>query len=308
MNRRTFLLSSAAVVVAGEVRAEPKPMLPVVDTHQHLWDFTKLKLTWLKLGEADNPLSANFTQVEYAAATKDLNVVKSVYMEVDVVPEDKRKEADYVVQICEAAKTTMRSAVIGGRPGEDGFAKYITPYKGHKFVKGVRQVLPAGFDVTPAFTKSIQLLGDLGLSWDICVPPTELVSMSKLVEACPGTRFILDHCGNASVKFTAAEKNAWTKGMTALAAKKNVVACKLSGFVVNGGPGPWTAEQLAPIVNDTIAIFGPDRCVFGGDWPVVLRASSYKDWLTNLRTILASRSENEQRAILAGNAERVYGV
>lgn len=283
-------------------------MLPAVDTHQHLWDFTKLKLTWLKLGEKDNPLSANFTPVEYAEATKDLNVVKSIYMEVDVVLEDKQKEADYVVKLCEEGKTPMRAAVIGGRPGEAGFAEYIMPYRGHKYVKGVRQVLPAGFDVSGAFTKSIQLLGELGLSWDICVPATELANMTKLVEACPNTRFILDHCGNASVKFTAAEKEAWKKGMAGLAAKKNVVACKISGFVVNAGPGPWSAEQLAPIVNDTIAIFGQERCMFGGDWPVVLRSSSYRDWLTNLRTILSPRPEAEQRAILAGNAERVYGV
>jgi predicted TIM-barrel fold metal-dependent hydrolase len=281
-------------------------MLPVIDTHQHLWNLKQLRLSWIDPNDKTNPLAQNFTPVEYAQATAGLEVVKSIYMEVDVVPEDKTREADYVVELCRGGKTTMVAAVIGGRPAEPGFQEYLKPYLGGSYVKGVRQVLPAGFVVTPEFTRNLQFLGEQGLSWDLCVPPTELPAMVKLVQACPKTRFILDHCGNPSVKFTPEQRAAWRASLQQLAALPNVVACKLSGFIVNAGPGPWSAEDLAPYIQDTIQAFGVTRCVFGGDWPVVLRASTYKDWLTMLRQILAARPEAEQRAILHDNAQRIY--
>ncbi len=310
MNRRTFLTSVAAgAVVTSPVFAKDTPMLPVIDTHQHLWDLKKFKLGWLKAGE---PLDASFTPTEYAAATAGLNVVKAVYMEVDVVPEQQQMEADYLIELCESKATPTCAAVISGRPNSDGFAKYITPYKGHKYIKGVRQVLhvpttPAGYCLDAKFVTGIQLLGDLGLSFDLCVRAAELPDMAKLIDQCPDTRFILDHCGNASVKFKPEEWDTWKAGMAAVAAKRNVV-CKVSGFIVNGGKGPWKADDLAPVVNSTIEAFGIDRVMFGGDWPVVTLSATYKDWLTMLRAIIANRSDVDQKKILHDNAAKFYGI
>ena len=315
-SRRTFLGGLAALTVPSLTSKAAPPMLPVVDTHQHLWDLTKLRLSWIKPGDAANPLAAPHTPKEYAAATAGLNVVKAVYMEVAVVPEDLQKEADYVVGVCESKATPMVAAVIGGAVGTPAFAAYVAPYKGHEFVKGVRKTLhgddtPAGHALKPAFVKDVQLLGDFGLSFDLCVRPAELPDVLKLVTQCPGTRFILDHCGNASTKFTPAEFAAWRTGMAALAAKPNVV-CKLSGFIVNGGKkpnaAPYTADELAPIVNGTIDAFGLDRVMFGGDWPVVTMVTTYTQWLTVLQEIIASRPEADRRKILHDNAVKQYGL
>src|SRR5579859_7281881 len=109
MNRRDFL--AAALTVSGGIRpslarSEDKPMLPVVDTHQHLWNLDELKLAWVDLTTPEGKiLGHNFTPKEYAEATKGLNVVKAVYMEVDVVPEQQQKEADYVTELCKSGKT-----------------------------------------------------------------------------------------------------------------------------------------------------------------------------------------------------------
>ena len=62
-------------------------------------------------------------------------------MEVDVVPEQQQKEADYVIELCKSGKTPTCAAVVSGRPNSDGFAKYATQFKGSKYVKGIRQVL-----------------------------------------------------------------------------------------------------------------------------------------------------------------------
>ena len=251
MNRRDFLATSAATIAATSLaNAEDKPMMPVVDTHQHLWNLDELKLAWVDLKTPEGKiLGHNFTPKEYAEATKGLNVVKAVYMEVDVVTEHQQKEADYVTELCKSGKTVTCAAVVSGRPSDDGFAAYAKQFKGSKYVKGIRQVLhvkdtPAGYCLGAQFVKGIQLLGDLGLSFDMCVRPAELPDFTKLAEKCPGTRFILDHCGNGDLKHTPAQREQWKKDMTAIAAKKNVVG-KVSGFIASAraaASGPWTTS------------------------------------------------------------------
>src|SRR4029079_10145891 len=142
MNRRAFLAASAASGVSPLVSpGKDNAMLPIVDTHQHLWDLSKFRLAWFDPNTPEGTiLGYNFTPTEYAAATKGLNVVKAVYMEVDVVPEQQQKEADYIVELCKSGKTPTCAAVVSGRPNSDKFAEYAKQFKGHKYVKGIRQV------------------------------------------------------------------------------------------------------------------------------------------------------------------------
>jgi predicted TIM-barrel fold metal-dependent hydrolase len=285
-------------------------MLPVIDTHQHLWDPARQAPPWLQPGD---PLYARFGPAEYADATRGLNIVKAIYMEVAMDPPQLRAEADYVIGLCESAQTVTCAAVISGRPEADDFSSYIRPYKNHKYVKGIRRLLrasdtPPGFCLNPQFVKGIQLLGELGLSFDLCARPTDLPDLAQLVDQCPGTRFILDHCGDPNVRFTPAQWDQWRQDMTNLARRPNVIA-KVSGVVVNGTErGKWTADDLAPAVNGTIESFGWDRVVFGGDWPVCTRVGSYQDWFMALKQILSNQSEENQRKLFHDNAAKFYGV
>jgi len=202
------------------------------------------------------------------------------------------------------------AAVISGRPASDGFKKYLDPFKNSRIIKGVRQVLhnpevPAGTCLSADFIKGIRLLGELGMSFDICVRPGELADAAKLIDACPDTRFILDHCGNANVQ--ANDHTPWKRDMAALAKRKQVVG-KVSGIVVSAKPGAWSAEDLAPFVNHTLDVFGPDRVMFGGDWPVCTLTATYRQWLEALQSIVRPRSEPEQRKLFHDNAVRFYGL
>ncbi len=282
-------------------------MIPIIDTHQHLWDLSRFKLAWLKDG---HPLGTSHTPVEYAEAIKGLNVVKSVYMEVDVLPELQQAEADYVIELCRAGKTTMAAAVVSGRPASEGFDKWARQFKGSPYVKGIRQVIhadstPPGFCLKKEFVNGVRLLGDLGLSFDICIRPEELSDAAKLVDECPGTRFILDHCGNGKVQST--DRTQWQRDMQLLGTKKNLV-CKVSGIVAGAKKEHWKASDLAPIVNHTIESFGWDRVMFGGDWPVCTPVASYKEWVEALKEIVKDRSDSERRKLFHDNAVKVYGL
>jgi L-fuconolactonase len=282
-------------------------MIPIVDTHQHLWDLTKLRLPWLMEG---SPLARSFFMADYLHATAGLNVVKAVYMEVDADPTQQTAEAQYILDICKQGGTPTAAAVISGRPASDGFKKYLEPFKGNRYIKGVRQVLhnadiPAGYCLSADFIKGIRLLGELGLSFDLCVRPGELGDAAKLIDACPDTRFILDHCGNANVQ--GKDRSPWQRGLEAVAKHKRVV-CKVSGIVVSARPGAWTPEDLAPFINHTLNVFGPDRVMFGGDWPVCTQTATYKQWLEALQAIVQDRSEQERRKLFHDNAVRFYGL
>jgi L-fuconolactonase len=231
-------------------------------------------------------------------------------MEVDVEPSQQRAEAEHVLEICRLNNTPLKAAVIAGRPASDGFRKYLEGFKGNPHLKGVRQVLhgegtPAGYCLMPEFVRGIRLLGEMSLSFDLCMRSAELADSLKLVEACPNTRFILDHCGNIVVQSKA--RTQWQRDLERLAGAKNIV-CKVSGIVASARPEKWTADDLAPIINHTLRCFGPDRVMFGGDWPVCTLTATYRRWVEALQSIVRQRPLDEQRKLFHDNATRIYGL
>lgn len=321
-HRRTFLsvaagTSLAAVLpsIAGQALAADDG-LPIVDCHQHLWDLTKFRLPWIAKGSL---LDRNYVSSDYDQAAKGLNIAQAVYMEVDVALDQKKAEAEYLEELCASKKTPTRAAVVGGDLTSDKFATYAKSLQGSKYIKGVRQVLhgqPRGACLSKTFRDNVQLLGQLGLCFDLCIRPGELADGLKLVEQCPETRFILDHCGNADVNAWLPKKRrggqpdhtaeAWKKDIAALAAKKNII-CKISGIIARV-PKEWSADDLAPIVNHCLESFGPDRVIFGSDWPVCLMGASYRQWVTALKEIIAERPLEEQKKLLSENAITFYGL
>jgi L-fuconolactonase len=310
MNRRDFLSAAAGSTVALAAAAKDTPkMLPVVDTHQHLWDLTKIRLGWVTKG---HPLAQSFTPAEYAAATDGLNVVKAVYMEVDVVEADLQKEADYVLDLIKSKTSPTVAAVLGGRPNKgDEFKKWVAQFKGSPYVKGLRQVVhtehtPPGYSTTKEFIAGVRHLGEIGLSWDVCQRPADLGDAAKLVGECPDTRFILDHCGNAPILDPKGMEK-WKKDIAAVAAHKNVVG-KVSGIIASVKKGEWSVDQLAPAVRHTIEVFGWDRVMWAGDWPVCTLGAPLKDWLAAARQIVQDKSEEQQRKLFHDNAVKFYGL
>jgi L-fuconolactonase len=325
VHRRQFLKQAAAAsaaLVAAPLAcpAEEPPAagdMPIVDTHQHLWDLERFCLAWVKPGE---PLARSFLVDDYREAVAGLNVVKTVYMEVDVVPEQQAEEADYVIELCRRGDQLMAGAVISGRPASPEFRDYITRYKDSPYIKGVREVLhndrtPQGYCLSDEFIAGVRLLGELGMSYDLCMRPGELADGAKLIDACPDTRFVLDHCGNADVPSSLVPPSPdgsdafsrWRRDIADLAQRKNVIG-KISGIVASARPGEWTADDLAPIVNHTLDVFGPQRVVFGGDWPVCTLAATFRQWVEALHQIVADRGLDERRKLFHDNAIHFYGL
>ncbi len=320
LNRSLLALAGGGATLAAATATEPAraatsdsrnpkdgaKVLAIVDTHQHLWDLKRFRLPWIA---KDSPLARSYVMQDYLRATEGLNVVKAVYMEVDVEPKQQVEEARYVLDICRQGRSPTVAAVISGRPAAKDFAKYLDRFKGNRHLKGVRQVLqndatPAGYCLSADFQRGLRALDDRGLSFDLCMRHAELGDALKLVEAMPNLRFILDHLGNPDVQ--AKDRGRWQRDIGRLARCKNLV-CKVSGIVAGARP-KWTAGDLAPFVNHVLDSFGPDRVMFGGDWPVCTLTATFRQWVDALKSILRNRPAEQQRKLFHDNAVRFYGL
>ena len=283
---------------------------PIVDTHQHLWDLSRFRLPWLPQ-EQDSILSRSYLPEDYLRATSASGVKKAIYMEVDVDQQQQNDEADWVLQLCKSPNSITAGAVISGRPGEAGFAKYIQRFADEPLIKGVRQVLhgsaPAGYCKSDRFVESMQRLGEMDKSFDLCMRPGELLDAVALVDRCPKTRFILDHCGNGPVRSSDQKLiKLWQEGIRELSQRSNVV-CKISGIIASA-PADWMVADLEPVVSYCIDAFGEDRVMFAGDWPVCLLRATFQQWVDALKIILADRTSTLKRKLFHDNAMRFYSL
>jgi predicted TIM-barrel fold metal-dependent hydrolase len=138
------------------------------------------------------------------------------------------------------------------------------------------------------------------------------------VDQCPGTPFVLNHCGAADpVAFFPEgkekprepehDRDAWFRDIEQLALRPNVI-CKISGIVSHVPDYPLRAEDLAPIINHCLDRFGPDRVIFAGDWPVVLWNMPLATWIQTLKEVVSERPFEERRKLFHDNAEIFYDV
>jgi len=283
--------------------------MQIIDTHQHLWDLTKFNLPWQS--DASPTLAQSYLMSDYMASIAGTDIVKSVYMEVDVAPEQQQAEAEFVVDLCSRDDNPMCAAIISGRPGQEGFRDYIAGLKQHECIKGVRQVLhtpatPTGYALEDSFLADMVWLGEQGLSFDLCMRRDELPDAVRIADECPDTTFVLDHCGNADLQADAVDDDAWRRDIDIAARCKNLF-CKVSGFIWTLDTSEeWSSLDIEPVVDHVFECFGPDRVMFGGDWPVCTQTVTLAQWVETLQQAVSDRSEEDQRKLFYDNATRIY--
>lgn len=277
----------------------------IVDAHLHLWDPARFRIPWL---DGIDLLNRTYDVQMFRAHTAGLNVTAMVYVQVDVSPAYALLEAQYVARL--AAQEPRLQGIVAWAPLEDGpCARSILEglVAIGPLVKGVRRILQGEPDpaycLRPSFIRGVEMLAEYGLSFDICIYHYQLPAVIELVQQCPRVTFILDHIAKPDIRGGAFEP--WRTHMAALAQLPNVV-CKISGVATEADHGRWTIDDLAPYIWHALEVFGEDRVLFGGDWPVALLATSYRRWVETLATVTADLSPEAQRKLWVENARRVY--
>jgi L-fuconolactonase len=245
---------------------------------------------------------------DYAEHTQGLPVEAMVYVEVAVAPHYTLLETDWVIA-CATQDSRLR-AIVAHAPLEygDQVRSYLDALTSRgPLIKGVRRLLQGeadpGFCLQPRFVTGVQLLAEYGLSFDVCILHHQLPAVIDLARRCPETQMVLDHLGKPAIK--ARQIEPWREHIAELARLPNVF-CKVSGAVTEADHARWTRDDLAPYVRHVLEAFGDDRVMFGGDWPVVLLASSYQRWVQTLDDLTRDVPERARRKLWADNATRFY--
>jgi predicted TIM-barrel fold metal-dependent hydrolase len=283
------------------------PDFPIIDSHLHLWDPARFRMRWV---EGNPILEQPYGPADYREHTAGIEIEAMVYLQVDVDPAYALLEAQWVVE--RVAEDPRIRAMVPYAPLEDGdqarsFLDALVATS--PLVKGIRRLLQSEpdpeFCLQPGFVRGVQILAEYGLSFDLCIHHGQFPGIIELVRRCPEVSFVLDHIGKAEIKGRVLDP--WREQIAALAAFPNVM-CKISGMVTEADSEHWTADDLAPYVAHVISVFGEDRVMFGGDWPVALLASSYRRWVETLDALTANLSPEAKRKLWAENARRFYRI
>lgn len=158
----------------------------------------------------------------------------------------------------------------------------------------------------PDVRRGLATVAAHGLVYDLLVRPRELPAALEAVRAHPELRFVIDHVGKPEIASGSFEP--WAGQLRAFGSERGHVWCKLSGMVTEASHDAWRPDQLRPYIRQALAVFGPDRCLFGSDWPVCTLAAGYGEVLEALRRNLDGLDAREEAQVLAGSAIALYGL
>ncbi len=281
-------------------------MIALLDTHQHLIYPDKCGYAWTD-GIAQLAHQA-FTLEDYLALINGKGVAATIFMEAGVDDADYQTEARFIASLAAKPENNIRGMIASCRPEEaNGFETWIDECADLPVV-GLRRILHEIDDdisTSQTFRDHIRMLGKRGLTFDMCFRADQLAIAAELANTCPDTQLILDHCGVPDIAGGCLDS--WKKGITAVAAHSNTAA-KISGVMAYCAPGTASLETLRPYLDHTVECFGPDRLVWGSDWPVVNLGGGLPDWIAITREYLAHWPDGEVEKLARGNAARIYRV
>jgi L-fuconolactonase len=271
---------------------------PILDAHVHLWDPDRLSYPWLTEAPA---IDRAFTGDDFAALHRA--PVEAVFVEAGRDAAQAGAEIEWVR--AEAAKHPWIRGAVAHVTVEDPMEAFreIRRHAEDPFVVGVRRNIQdeaAGFTDNADFRGGVRLLGQAGLPFDACVRQHQLPELARLAAACPGTTIVLDHLG----KPQATGRDEWSRDLRQVAEQPNVVG-KLSGLATEVGADAPRALMVS-LLREALEVFGPERCLYAGDWPVMTLATDYGTWLDIVREALAPYPAAVAAGVFRGNARVVY--
>ena len=281
-------------------------MISLLDTHQHLVYREKASYGWTK----DIPPLAegNFTLDDYKTLTEGLGVGGTLFMETGVDDPDYQQETRFVKSLADNSDNEMIGLISSIRPESDeAFETWLeeTIEMGVVGYRRILHVMPDDTSQSDIFRKNVRKIGVSGKTFDICFLPGQLPIACELAKACENTKLILNHCGVPDIAGNGLDP--WRQDIKALAQIPNVI-CKLSGLMAYCAPGTSSLETIEPYVDHVLNCFGPNRMVWGSDWPVVNLAKGLPEWIAVTRKILGKLSVDEASSIAYGTAQIVYKV
>lgn len=280
--------------------------MTVVDAHHHVWDLSVRDQEWLS-GPGMAAIRRSFGIEDLAPRARAAGVHATVLVQTVCVAQETPE------LLALAAADGLVAGVVGWTdltaPGVADALAALRELPGGQRLVGIRHQVQSEPDsrwlLRPDVLRGLAAVADAGLAHDLVVLPHQLPAAVEAAARLPGLTFVLDHLGKPPVASGRLEP--WRGALRRLAALPNTV-CKLSGLVTEADRSSWTVEGLRPYADTAVDAFGPDRLMFGSDWPVCLLAAGYEEVLDAARALTGHLGEAERRAVFGGTAARVYGL
>jgi L-fuconolactonase len=272
----------------------------IIDSHQHFWKYHPVKDAWIT--DDMKVIQSDFLPEHLQAVLQQNEVDGCVAVQAD----QSEAETEFLLEL--AATNPFVKGVVGWVDlRADNLSERLEHFSRFNKLKGFRHIVQG--EVDPAFLlrqdfcEGINALAQYDFTYDILVYPIQLRAVEKFVQLFPEHRLVIDHM--AKPYFKTGDIADWEQSMRAIAKSENV-HCKISGMVTEADWQNWKPEDFRPCLDVVLEAFGPQRLMYGSDWPVCLVAGNYAQVKGIITDYISRLSATEQAAIMGGNATAFY--
>jgi L-fuconolactonase len=277
----------------------------LIDAHHHVWDLSVRDQPWIT-GTEMAPIRRSFSVADLRPSAQAAGVDATVLVQTVTVAEETPE------MLALAAADSLVAGVVGWAdltsPAVADELARLTAERGGEYLVGIRHQVQSEPDPDwlrrPDVLRGLTAVAAAGLCYDLVLRPHQLASAAYAADAVPGLTMVLDHAGKPPI--TSGQLDAWAAAIRAFAARPNTV-CKLSGLVTEAPAGTPQAAYV-PVADVVLDAFGPQRIMFGSDWPVCLLAADYATVVNLAESLAKELSAAERTAVFASTATRVYAL
>jgi len=270
-----------------------------IDAHQHFWALERGDYGWLTPDLA--PIYRDFLPQDLAPLIEEAGIEGTVLVQAAPTV----GETEFMLGL--AAETPFVKGVVGwvdfeSQNAPDDIARLAKDPALVGFRPMIQDIEDPDWMLRPDLAPAYEALIAADLTFDALTLPPHLKNLSTLLARHPDMRVVIDHGSKPCIRDGVI--SGWAEDMAALA-QNTQAYCKLSGLATEASP-EWTVEDLKPYVDHLFETFGPDRLIWGSDWPVCTLASSYARWVETTDALLTGLAADQRAAVLGGNAAKAY--
>ena len=272
----------------------------IIDAHQHFWRIARGDYGWMTDQVA--PIRRDILPADLEPLARTAGVTGTVLVQAAPTLD----ETQFLLAL--ADRSPLIRGVVGWIDLTDDVAAQLSRIA-HPALRGIRPMLQDIDDtrwiLQDGVIDALRQVAGAGLRLDALITPRHLPVIEELARRVPSLPIVIDHCAKPVFDGTDPGPD-WRRGIDALAAHPQVF-CKLSGLANEFGPG-WSADTLRPVFDHVLRAFGPERLMWGSDWPVLELAGTYADWLQVAQTLCAAVSDADRAQVFGQTAARFYDL
>jgi L-fuconolactonase len=277
-----------------------------IDAHQHFWDISRLTYPWMP--SDPSPLRRNYLP-------SDLKPILETHRFEGSIVVQAHHSLDETRWLLELARDNefIKGVVAWVDLTDPQVGKTLDELQRDPHFKGVRHLVHDESDprwlLRADVLQGLAALEERGIPYDLLLRPVHLPLVPELAGKLPGLPMVIDHIAKPSIAMGIAtgEFDRWARLMEAVFPIPNL-CCKLSGMITEAAWHNWSPSDLRPYVAHVLQGFGPNRLMYGSDWPVCLLAGTYKEVFAACTQALGPLPMDEREQILGGTAMRFYRI